>query len=120
WLLSSEARAFASQNFQDYQSHIDEFEVLYSGVGDGTTIVAEKYERTSFRLNDAEFVFGFDVRAEAAFELTRDISLSMGVQVMHFAQGIARGNSPDFDIDNYNNDEDLTMVGGTLGLTINR
>jgi hypothetical protein len=77
-------------------------------------VTTELVTRTGTASHDAEFVFGFDVRAEAAFELTRDISLTTGVQVLHFARGIARGNIAS------HNDEDLTMVGATFGINVNR
>jgi hypothetical protein len=87
WLLSSELRAFAAQNFQDFIGQTDTLQTLYDGVGTGTEVVAEKYERQTTRGNDENFVYGFDVRAESAFELTRDVSLTMGAQFMHFRPG---------------------------------
>ena len=114
WLLSSELRAFGAQNFQDFTNRLDVYQLLYDGVGTGTGVVSEKYSQSNFRGNDENFVYGFDVRAESAFELTRDISLTMGAQFMHFAQGVARGSVLAF------NDEDLTMVGFTFGVQVNR
>ena len=73
WLLSGDARAFAGQNFADYHERFDTYSNLYDNVGDGATILAERFTRVSFRSSNDEFVYGVDVRAEAAFELTRDI-----------------------------------------------
>jgi hypothetical protein len=114
WLLSSELRAFAAQNFQDFIGQTDTLQTLYDGVGTGSEVIAEKYERQTTRGNDENFVYGFDVRAESAFELTRDVSLTMGAQFMHFAQGVGRGSILSFS------SEDLTMVGFTFGVQVNR
>ncbi len=114
WLLSSDLRVFALQNFQTFNNTTDVLQVLYGDVGTDSDVTTEKITRTGSAGHDSEFVYGVDVRAEAAFELTRDLSLSFGVQVMHFAQGIARGNNVS------QNEEDLTMVGGTIGLNLNR
>lgn len=114
WLLSSDLRVFAAQNFQSFSSRTDILQVLYGGVGTDEDATTELATRTGSADHDSEFVFGVDVRAEAAFEVTRDISLMTGVQVLHYAQGIARGNNPQ------RNDEDLTMVGLTFGVSVNR
>jgi hypothetical protein len=94
-------------------NRLDVYQILYDGVGTGTGSCRRSI-RSPFRGNDENFVYGFDVRAESAFELTRDISLTMGAQFMHFAQGVARGSVLAF------NDEDLTMVGFTFGVQVNR
>lgn len=114
WLLSSDLRVFAAENFQSFSARRDTLQILYGGVGTDSDVTTELVTRTGTASHDAEFVFGFDVRAEAAFELTRDISLTTGVQVLHFARGIARGNIAS------HNDEDLTMVGATFGINVNR
>lgn len=118
WLLSGETRAFATQAFQDYHRRDRTFSILYDGGTTGSQVIAEEYLETNIYDHNSEFVFGFDVRAESAFELTRDVSFIMGAQVMHFAKGLARGpyaaDEEPFD------PEDLTMVGFTFGVTVNR
>ena len=114
WTLSGELRVFALQNFQNFSNVINVERILYDGVGNDSMIDTEQRLRSRFDTHDSEFVWGTDVRGEAAFALTRDISLMLGVQFLGFAQGIARGNDIRF------NDEEVYMVGGTLGLSVNR
>ncbi len=118
WLLSGETRAFATQAFQDWHGRDLTLETLYDGGTTGAGVVAEHFRQIDEFDHNAEFVFGFDVRAESAFELTRDISLSLGAHIMHFAQGVARGPLPASDEEF--DPQDLTMVGFTFGVTINR
>ena len=61
-----------------------------------------------------EFVWGGEVRAEAAYELTRDISLRFGMVFIDLGQGIGRGNEIN------DNNEDVQIAGLTFGFTINR
>lgn len=114
WQLSSDLKVFATQNFQSLNQSTDSFDTFYSTVGEGADIDTTAVSRTLAWTHNDEFVWGLDVRAEAAYELTRDISLTCGVQVLHYVQGIARGNQADF------NEEDLTLVGATFGFQVNR
>jgi hypothetical protein len=75
-------------------------------------IVLHNQFRNSF--HDAEFVFGTELRAEAAYDITRYIQLRGGVQFLDFGRGIGRGN--DITL----NDQDFLMVGATFGLAVNR
>lgn len=112
--LSSEFRGFGAQNFQAFTSQNDNYRILYSAVADNATILSEQYTRTMSSASGNEFVFGVDVRAEAAFAVTRDISLSAGFHVSQIAQGIARGNDP------LSNEQDFNQVGFLMGIDINR
>ncbi len=85
WTYSAAARIFPGQNFQH------------------------------FPLESADqFVIAGEIRGDAAFHFTRDISVVSGFDVIHFGRGLARGDSTLF------NDQDLTMAGFHLGLQLNR
>lgn len=86
WVISNETRLFAGHNFQH--------------MGDD-----------SF----GEFVAAADLRFQAAFEITRDISLAVSFDVQHFGTGIARGNEAPVVTD-----ENLTMYGVGFGAIYNR
>lgn len=114
WNLSGEVRAFAVQNFQSFTTTTDTEHTIYSS-GTGNPTVSAVFNQT--RINSghsAEFVFGTEVRAEAAYELTKYIQLRAGMQFMEFGRGIGRG------INLVRNDQDVTMAGATFGLTVNR
>lgn len=110
WNLSSQFRMFAAQNFQAYNFQRDS---IITQV-DGDDIIAERNERFNNDAHRSEFVLMGEVRAEAAYYVTRDVALQMGVEVMHFGMGIGRGINPN------QNTEDLTLVGATFGFTFNR
>ena len=114
WLLSSEFRAFAFQNFQSMETTVDAERTVYDNVDLGEEVVTVFFQRDNAAANDAEFVYGTEIRAEAAYQVTRAVYLHMGANFMHFPQGIARG--PYFN----QNEQDLTMVGITFGAELNR
>ncbi len=110
WQLSSQFRMFAAQNFQEFDFQRDSIVTEY----DGDDVASERNERFNDSAHRQEFVLMGEARAEAAYYLTRDIAFQMGVEVMHFGFGVARGDNPN------RNDEDLTLVGATFGFTFNR
>ena len=64
--------------------------------------------------NNAEFVWGGEIRMDATYELTRDVSLQGGFVLLDLGKGIGRGLTPT------NNSQDVMMVGVSLGFTVNR
>ena len=111
WILSSEVRAFGLQNFQAFENVTELETTPFDEEGEAGDVTNQRLRASA---HDGEIVVGAEVRAKAAFALTRDISLQFGVDVLHFARGIARGNNPVL------NDQDLTMVGATFGVEVNR
>lgn len=114
WNLSSEIRAFALQNFQSFRSTNNITTTYYDGTGVGDDVTFEFVNRDSFSAHDSEFVWGGEIRAEAAYAVTRDVSLKAGMAFMGLGRGIARGNVPG------SNSEDVTMIGYTFGVNVNR
>jgi hypothetical protein len=117
WNFSGDVKAFAFQNFQNYNQKTTTETTYYGATPDliDTTPISVIYEESDeFATHDTEFVLGFEVRAEAAYRLTRDVSLRVGFTCMDFAQGIARG------ADIRKNDQDVFMYGLTFGATLNR
>jgi hypothetical protein len=55
-----------------------------------------------------------ELRFDAAYRLTRDISIRGGAEFMDFGQGIGRG------INIQDNNQDVIMYGFTMGVTWNR
>jgi hypothetical protein len=114
WNLSGEVRAFAVQNFQAFTTTLDTEHTIYTSGTGNPTVSAVLYNSAINSGHSAEFVFGTEVRAEAAYELTRYIQLRAGMQFLEFARGIGRG------INLGENDQDVTMAGATFGITVNR
>jgi hypothetical protein len=114
WLLDSEFRAFALQNFQSMQYYTRAETTMYDGAGTGSETVLVINDKDVRYDHDAEFVWGMEIRAQAAYELTRDVSIRGGMNLLDYGVGIGRGN-------NFTrNSEDLLMVGFTFGITVNR
>ncbi len=113
--FSTDLRVFAMHN---YQSNTDSSTIqttVYGGTGIGTE--AEFFESNEVFVEyaeDDEFAFGFDLRTELAYTLTRDFSIRGGLQLTDVAQGVWRGRISD------PNDQTLVAVGYTFGITLNR
>jgi Putative beta barrel porin-7 (BBP7) len=116
WLLSADLRFFALANFQSLTS-TNTVSLLpdpqYVNPGN-VVVVAQDIARSRIYDRNSELVWGGEVRGEAAYELTRDISLRFGFVFLDLGQGIGRG--PDIKYDN----QSVQMAGLTFGLTINR
>ncbi|MCA9178516.1 MAG: hypothetical protein KDB14_28845 [Planctomycetales bacterium] len=92
WKLNHELRAFCGQNWQQFTRIADTISILYDGVGDNSQIIQDELRRNRLDGNHTEFVFGSEARAEAAYHMTRDLMMNVGVQYTYLAQGIGRGN----------------------------
>jgi hypothetical protein len=119
WTLSSELRAFGLQNFQNRQFALKSFTTEYAGVGLGTAVVTTVNQASFVNSSNNEFVVGFEARAEAAYQVTRYLSVRGGVDVLDFAKGVWRGANPGFGNVN-DHSQDVQIAGFTFGLTLNR
>jgi hypothetical protein len=123
WLLSSEVRVFGCANFQLLrirniqsalpnpelaltQGQFDDF-INFFGTGGDVNVQTHYYHAT-------QFCWGGEVRADASYELTRDINLRVGFTFLDLGQGIGRG-----DLLRLNN-QAIQMAGVTFGFTVNR
>jgi hypothetical protein len=117
WNLSSELRVFAFQNFQ-FQEEFTYTELTFytppAGVVGATVEGVFKDTQQTGTGSATEFVFGGEVRAQAAYELTRDLSLRGGISAMNLAGGIGRGNNILF------NRQSVVMFGCTFGIDYRR
>lgn len=114
WLLSTEFRAFAMQNWQFFRIRADELQTRYDGVGEGAEVELELKSAAVANADNAEFVWGGELRTEASYELTRDVNIRGGFVLLDLGKGIGRGLSLERSA------QDVMMVGVTLGITVNR
>ena len=116
WDLSSELRLFAFQNFQSFtnQSDLEFTDYGAAPVAAGGAVIGRVVDRTKSSGNATEFVFGTDIRAEAAYRVTRDVAINVGMNFIYFGRGIGRGN------DLLENSQDLLLIGALGGIVINR
>ncbi len=121
YTLSSEFRAFGCQNFQTRSFRQVAFTTEYSGIGTGTNTVATDFTSgTAFvDSHNSEFVVGFEVRAESAYQITKYLSVRGGIDIVDFGSGIWRGQNPGFG-NVFNHDQNVLIAGFTGGITLNR
>ena len=114
WNLSSELRAIGFHNFQNLERTFEIERTYYDGGGTGSEVDGQV--RTKFRENayTNSTVVAADIRMQAAYELTRDVSFQVGMQYLGFYNGIGRGRFVDY------NSQDLHLVGVTFGVEVNR
>ncbi len=114
WNLSSELRAIGFHNFQNLRRKYEIERNYYDGGGTGAEV--EGTVRTAFTENwhDSSTVVATDIRAQAAYEVTRDVKLQVGMQYLGFFDGIGRGQFISY------NSQDLHLIGLTFGFEVNR
>ena len=114
WNLSGEVRAFMFSNFQ-FQQTVNSSELTFYDNADVAEPVEAVFLRNTYtNANATELVFGGEARGQAAYEVTRDIAIRVGVTFMEFGRGVGRGN----DINR--NSQDVTMFGATFGVDFRR
>jgi hypothetical protein len=114
WNLSSELRAFGMENFQHLSRSTEREYTFYDSAAQGADVTSIRTLRTTQERNATATVIGTDIRAEAAYEITRDLKLIVGMQFLGFFSGVGRG--PFIG----QNSETLTMVGTTFGVEARR
>jgi hypothetical protein len=113
WLISGEIKAFAMANLQNLEDRTFTTITLVD-VGTDNDVDTETRQFVSSYAHASEFVVGGELRAEAAYEVTRDFSLRFGFELLEFGRGIGRGN------DITQNNQSTTIFGLTFGCTLNR
>ena len=113
WLISGELKAFAMANLQNLEDRTFTTTTLVD-VGTDNDVDTETQQIITNYASATEFVVGGEIRAEAAYEVTRDFSLRFGFELLEFGKGLGRGN------DITQNTESATIYGITFGCTLNR
>jgi hypothetical protein len=114
WNLSTEVRGMAFQNFQHLHRAYNVTRTYYDGAGAGSEVDAIIKSRITEDWNTTETVIGADIRATAAFDVTRDFSLEFGFQYIGMYTGIGRGRNIHY------NSEDVNMIGTTFGFVVRK
>ena len=124
FMYSADVRAFLGGSIQTSKSSRSTVITIYDGIGLGSTVDNILYRQTTpiYTKND-EFSIGFDVRGNVAYQFTRDINVRLGLQLIDVASGVWRGGSQDPTRNNLfggDTNQNLLLVGASLGLTLNR
>ncbi|MEO8494862.1 MAG: hypothetical protein ABI614_07310, partial [Planctomycetota bacterium] len=114
WNLSGEIRAFLFSNFQFQQTVLHEELTFYDATGVDEEPEGVFLRDTYSNGSSTEFVFGGEARAQAAYEVTRDIAIRTGVTFTEFGGGVGRGNNIN------GNNQAVTLFGVTFGIDFRR
>ncbi len=117
---SSEMRVFTLGNWQSNQLQTTQELQFYGGttVGANVSPLSQTITKTPVITgSNDEFVFGFDVRGEVSYQITKMIEIRGGFQVIDIAQGLWRGRLTD---PLARTDQQALLVGGTFGIALNR
>jgi hypothetical protein len=117
WNITGDAKAFALQNYQFTTEKCQTTYIVYDAGHTETDRQANSNETSK---DFSEFAFGMEIRAEAAYELTRDFSVRGGVELLQFYKGVARGADVVPSALRRDNTDELTAVGLTFGIAWNR
>lgn len=120
WRLSGEFKTFLAANFQTNTNMLAEYSTFYSGgPGEGTDVTATTTTESMIERTDQRTVWGYEVKADAAYQLTKYLSARGGVEVLEFARGIWRGGTRAL-LNNNDSNQHVFMAGLTFGLELNR
>ncbi|MDX1944957.1 MAG: hypothetical protein SFU86_06085 [Pirellulaceae bacterium] len=117
WMLSGEVKFFGCANFQYFEQREDTTITVYDDTASlGGAVTYENFQRQVGYDQRTQFTWGGEVRAEAAYELTREISFRFGMSFIDLGTGIGRGESLQEKFAR----QDVQMAGLTMGVTVNR
>jgi hypothetical protein len=116
---SAELRMFALGSYQSNRQQTSEQLTLYTGDTVDPDDEVQHYivenNRPLYGKNN-DFAWGFDIRSEMSYTLSRMIELRSGFQIIDIEQGIWRGRL----VDNTSPNQRALMAGLTFGVTLNR
>jgi hypothetical protein len=120
---STDFRVFMGGNWACSKTSQEELLVLYGAtpVGEADEITDVQIDRsaTVFERNE-EFFVGFDIRGELGYQLTKMVSIRGGFQIIDIGTGLWRGGSAiTGNLTGGDRDQDLFLVGGTFGISVN-
>jgi hypothetical protein len=121
WRLLTDIRGLAYNNFQNRERDVlietntrvdlatyDDDGNLEDIIIGGVTL---SEDRVLSGQNENHFVWGGELRVEAAYDVTRHVAIVGGLETLVLADGVGRGA--------IFSSEAFTLVGGTLGISIN-
>lgn len=120
WRVGGEARVFMAANYQTNDNVFTTDQTYYGGAPSLGVDVESTSRNSTFitRTNEAT-VWGYELRADAAYQLTKYISVRGGFEALEFARGIWRGGTSVRGNTNLTN-QDVFMAGLTFGVELNR
>lgn len=120
WKVSTEMRMFGMQNWQNFSNQTDNY--IWSA---GSTFIDPvglilrdpqyaRREKTMTYDRGSEFVWGGELKMEAAYQVTRDIGFRTGFYFLDLGTGVGRGR------DMTTSSQDVQLYGMTFGFDYRR
>ncbi|MEM1069747.1 MAG: BBP7 family outer membrane beta-barrel protein [Planctomycetota bacterium] len=119
FIFSGNLRCFFGGSWQNSEASVFNELTIYDGNGQGSNVTSIFTDRTEpINTRNEEFFYGFDVRGEVGYQLTKMVSVRGGFQLINIARGVWRGGDGTV-VEAGDNDQDYLMVGATFGLNLN-
>ena len=121
YVLSTDFRAFFGGNWQSSKFQTITEYTEYNDVGVGEEVVnMSTIETPAIYSKNSEFYYGYDVRAELSYQVTKMFSVRTGMQAIQIGRGIWRGGADrPGTFNGGKRDQGLFMFGATFGLNFN-
>lgn len=120
WRLGAEFRTFLAANFQTTTQVENSYRTEYDGgPSTGVDVVYNDNQSILTYRTNQKTSWGFEVKTDAAYQLTKYIAIRSGFSVFDLARGIRRGGINVARLSSAR-DQNVFMAGISLGLEINR
>ncbi len=124
FVFSADCRLFTGASIQTSRSNELTEITIYAGPGlnAAVTNILNRETAPVYSRNE-EFSIGFDIRGELAYQLTKQLTVRAGFQLIDVASGVWRGgsqNPAENQLSGGPTDQNALLFGGTVGLTLNR
>ena len=122
--FATDFRVFAGGSFQSSRSQTSSETTVYNyeenvvEIGQAPLAV-DRTESPLIHTRNEEAFVGFDLRGEIGYQLTKAITIRGGFQLIDIGTGLWRGGAGTNQLAG-DRDQDLQMLGGTFGVTLNR
>jgi len=121
YVLSTDFRAFFGGNWQSSKFQTITEYTEYDEVGvDAEVVDMSTIQTPAIYSKNSEFYYGYDVRAELSYQLTKMFSVRAGMQAVQIGRGIWRGGQGlPGTLNGGEKDQGLFMFGATFGMNFN-
>lgn len=123
WTLSTDFKGFAGQNFQTQHTAVRNEVTDYAlnpALGAAPVRGTDRFNSFFTGRKNNETVVGLDVRAEAAYTLTKYLDLRGGFNLLYYGRGIWRGSTLTEQGNQLATNQAVVMPGFTFGFNLNR
>ncbi|MGI9466976.1 MAG: hypothetical protein ACR2OA_07640 [Rubripirellula sp.] len=121
YVLSTDFRAFFGGNWQSSKLQTITEYTQYEEIGVGAEVTnMSTTETPAIYSRNSEFYYGYDVRADLSYQLTKMFSVRAGLQAIQIGRGLWRGGQGlPGTLNGGEKDQGIFMFGATFGMNFN-